>query len=75
MANTIAYATGHDSTREKTVHRLGSRASSAKVATWTRSAEVTIYADSSGEFVLRKINGEVLHRFAWAAPNANQQEG
>lgn len=62
MANTIATATGRDSSRIKETHRLGSVSAEACAATWHTHAEAYVNADGSG-YVLVKRRHEILHRF------------
>jgi hypothetical protein len=62
MAATIARATGHDSTRTKEKHTLGSVASTVEAATYRTFAEAEVYADGHGEVLVRR-DGEVIHRF------------
>lgn len=61
MANTIARATGHDSTRTKEVHRLGSRFASTEAATWRTFARTQVTADGSVEIEVAR-DGVVIHR-------------
>jgi hypothetical protein len=61
MANTIARATGHDSTRTKQVSRLGSRFSSTEAATWRTFARTQVAADGSVEIEVAR-DGGVIHK-------------
>ena len=62
MAATIATAYGIDRNRQKEAHRLGSVASSARVATWHTSADVIIYADGRGRLAVTR-DGETVIEF------------
>ena len=62
MAATIAKATRHDSTRSKTVDRLGSQASEVEAGTWATFATAYVSKDGSG-YVEVKRDGQVVHRF------------
>lgn len=66
MAATIARARGHDKTREKEVHRLGSVCSEVEAATWHTFASARVNRDGSG-FVEVKRRGVVIHRFDFGA--------
>jgi hypothetical protein len=62
MAACYAEAEGRDTTRVKTVHRLGSRQAVGRAQTWRTFAVVTVYADGS-TFVEVKRDGEVIHQW------------
>lgn len=64
MAKTIAIAKGHDTTRCKETHRLGSKAAEAQANTWRTFATVLIRADGSGEVYVKR-DDTVLHAFQW----------
>lgn len=66
MAATIAKATGFDSTRVKSTHRLGSQSSSAEAATWRTFARAYVNRDGSGMVEVTR-DGKVLHRFEFEA--------
>lgn len=61
MAATIAIATGLDKTRVKTVHRLGSTASTGEANTYRTFAKCHIRKDGSG-FVEVVRDGREIHR-------------
>jgi hypothetical protein len=64
MARTIAEATGYDSSRVKDVHRLGSRASKVRAATWHTEAIAYVAHDGSGYVEVRKLGSRaVIHRY------------
>lgn len=54
MAATIAKATGYDANRTKETHRLGSKSSAVEAATWRTFAGAEVFADGSGNIVLRR---------------------
>ena len=54
MANCIAKAAGEDSSRTKSVHRLGSRAAYVQAATWHTFAEAYVTEDGSGSITVRR---------------------
>lgn len=60
MAATIARARGHDTSRVKEAHRLGSRYAEAEAATWRTFATVTVYRDGSGSVIIRR-DGVAVH--------------
>lgn len=62
MANTIATATGHDRSRVKETHRLGSESAVVEAATWRTFATARVNKDGSG-YVTVKRDGKVLHYF------------
>ena len=62
MAATIARATGGDSTREKTVTRLGHQYSQGVAATWHSRAVAHMSRDGSGYIEVSR-NGKTFHRF------------
>lgn len=62
MAATIARATGHDSTRSKTVGRLGSQAAEVEAATWQTFVTAYVNRDGAG-YVEVKRGQETIHRF------------
>lgn len=62
MAATIATATGHDTSRSKTSHRLGSQSASVEAATWRTFASAHVARDGSG-YVEVKQNGNLIHSF------------
>jgi len=64
MAATIAKATGWDTSRVKTTHRLGSQSSIGEANTWRTFSKVTINSDGSGSFVLER-DGEIIKRHTW----------
>ena len=64
MAATIARAWGHDKSRVKEVHRLGSEYSVVEAATWNTFAMVRVDRDGAG-WVEVKQNGKSIHSFTW----------
>ena len=62
MANTIAIATGFDSTRAKTTSRLGSQRAQAQANTWRTFATVTVDANGTA-YVTIKRDGVTVHTF------------
>jgi hypothetical protein len=62
MANTIAKAIGHDSSRIKETHRLGSRFAQAEANTWRTFSTAFVAADGSG-YVEVIRDGKTVHRF------------
>ena len=64
MANTIARAIGHDSTRTKEVHKLGSESAWVQAATHRTFATAMVNKDGSG-YVLVRRDGEDLHMFGF----------
>ena len=69
MASTIARAWGHDKSRVKEVHRLGSEYSVVHAATWRTFATVRVDRDGSG-WVTIEQDGKTLHEFKWG-PEGN----
>jgi len=66
MANTIAWATGYDSTRVKETHRLGSVRAIANANTWCTFATACVNADGSG-YIRVVRDGTVLKEFSFGA--------
>ena len=66
MAKCIARATGIDKSREKQVHRLGSRMAKAQAATWHTTACALVMADGSGCVEVTR-DGKTIHRFDFDA--------
>jgi hypothetical protein len=62
MAATIATATGHDRSRSKATHRLGSEWADATAATWRTFATVTVRKDGSGVVSVIR-DGTTIHAF------------
>jgi len=62
MAATIAKAYGHDKSRVKETHRLGSEWAEAEANTWRTFTSVTVHKDGSG-YVTVYRDGKQLHRF------------
>lgn len=60
MAATIAKAYGHDSSRVKETHRLGSRMAVVEAATWRTFALAEVKADGSAHVEIRR-DGVILH--------------
>lgn len=64
MAATIAWATGNDNNRSKTVHRLGSQSARVTAATWRTEATAYVARDGSGYVeVLKKNSGDLIHSY------------
>ena len=67
MANTIAYATGGDKSREKTVSRLGSRY--ASVQAQTRQTKIYARVDWDGTCIVEvSRNGKFLLSWTYDKP-------
>ena len=66
MAATIARATGHDKSRDKEVHRLGSESSAVVAATWRTFARAHVNKDGSGYVEVRR-DDKVIHSFEFEA--------
>ena len=64
MAKTIAKACGHDKTRTKEVHRLGSQSSTGEANTWKTFSSTTINADGSGHFCVKR-DGKTIGFSSW----------
>jgi len=64
VAKTIAKACGHDKSRCKETHRLGSQSSTGEANTWRTFSSTTINADGSGSFQLKR-GGEIIHSHNW----------
>jgi hypothetical protein len=64
MANTIAKATGSDSSRNKETHRLGSKSSTGEANTWRTFTTTHVNADGSG-FCRIMRDGEIIHYYKW----------
>jgi len=73
MAATIATATGNDSNRSKTVHRLGSQYSNVIAATWRTFAYATVMRDGSG-YVEVIRDGVKIHRFDFGAESVRDRK-
>lgn len=69
MAATIAKATGHDKTRSKETHRLGSQSSTVEAATWQTFAMAHVNRDGSGYVQVRR-DGRTIHTFEFPAEDA-----
>lgn len=69
MAATIAEATGFDTGRTKTTHRLGSRAAETTAATWHTFAKARVEADGSAVMELTR-NGRTIIRSTLSAEAA-----
>ena len=66
MAKTIAIASGEDTSRTKTVHRLGSRSATGHANTWRTFTTASVNADGSGSVTVKR-DGKVLHYFSFDA--------
>lgn len=64
MAATIATATGYDSSRVKTAHRLGSERAHAMAATWHTFARAYMNRDGSGRVSVER-NGRTIHEWTF----------
>lgn len=62
MANTIARATGHDSSRSKETTRLGSRSAQTQAATWRTFVDAEVWADGRVQITVKR-DGAVIHSF------------
>lgn len=60
MAKTIAKCWGHDQTRVKEAHRLGSVRAEAQAATWHTYATVSVNPDGSGWVKIQRTEGKPL---------------
>ena len=74
MAATIAIARGHDTSRTKETHRLGSQSASAEVATWRTFIRVEV--DREGRCYIRvSRDGKDIHTWTLRTPeNATDGE-
>jgi hypothetical protein len=70
MAATIARATGHDRSRSKETHRLGSEWADASAATWRTFATVTVRKDGSGVVSVIRDNSPI-HAFTFGPESAS----
>ncbi len=68
MANTIASATGYDSSRRKDTHRLGSVAAGAQVATFATFCQSYINSQGAGSVSIRR--GHKEYRVTWNAEDS-----
>ena len=62
MAKTIAKCCGHDSSRTKEAHRLGSKCASAEANTWRTFTSCHVNADGSGTVQVKR-DGKIIHLF------------
>jgi hypothetical protein len=66
MAATIASAVGHDRSRRKETHRLGSEFAQTEAATWRTFVRATVNKDGSGHVIVKR-DGTVIHAFTFEA--------
>ncbi len=71
MANTIAIATGYDSTRTKETHRLGSIKAQAEANTWRTFARVLTRADGTVHVTVTR-DGKLLHAWSFTDPETEE---
>lgn len=62
MANTIARATGHDSSRSKETTRLGSKSAQVQAATWRTFVDADVWADGTVRLSVKR-DGAIVHTF------------
>lgn len=66
MAATIARAWGHDSSRTKEVHRLGSQQASVQAATWRTFVDASVDRNGGVHIAVRR-DGKLLHEYTLGA--------